>query len=108
MAARNRRAAPEPANLKQALERVPWASRGRETPISRLARSIVPVGNKAGVPKGDLALHIAIQDPAHEDWVMDIQGTAFQVGRGKLYTAGTLWKRSGSRSMRPTFGPTVG
>jgi len=53
--------------LKEALERVPWASRGRDTPISRLARSIVPVGNKAGVPKGDLALHIAIQDPAHED-----------------------------------------
>ena len=74
MAERNRRPASKPVDLKEALERVPWASRGRDTPISRLARSIVPVGNKAGVPKGDLALHIAIQDPVHEDWVMDIQG----------------------------------
>lgn len=75
-----------PGDLKEALARVPWASRGRSTPISRLAKSIVPVGNKAGVPKGDLALHISIQDPAHEDWVLDIQGTAFQAGRGKLFT----------------------
>jgi len=27
-----------------------------------------------------------IQDPGHENWVLDIQGTAFQAGRGKLYT----------------------
>lgn len=73
-------------DLKEQLARVPWASRGRVTPISRLARSIVPVGNKAGVPKGDLTLHITIQDPAHESWVLDIQGTAFQAGRGKLLT----------------------
>lgn len=73
-------------DLKEALSRVPWASRGRVTPISRLARSIVPVGNKAGVLTGDLSLHISIQDAAHEDWVLDIQGTAFQTGRGKLFT----------------------
>lgn len=73
-------------DLKEALERVPWGSRGRVTPISRLARSIVPVGNKAGVPKGDLTLSLPIQAPEHEDWLMDIEGTAFQVGRGKLMT----------------------
>ncbi len=73
-------------DLKEAFARVPWASRGRSTPISRLARSIVPVGNKAGVPQGDPSLHITIQDPRHEDWVLDIRGTAFQAGRGKLYT----------------------
>jgi hypothetical protein len=44
------------------------------------------VGNKEGVPVGDLTLSMPIQDPAHEDWVMDIQGTAFQVGEGKLLT----------------------
>ena len=77
---------PQSGDLKAALAKIPWASRGRVTPISRLARSIVPVGNKAGVPKGDLSLHITLQDPAHEDWVLDIEGTAFQAGRGKLLT----------------------
>ncbi len=83
---RGRGAAQRPGDAKAALSRVPWASRGRTNAISRLARAIVPVGNKAGVPRGDPSLHITIQDPAHEDWVLDIQGTAFQVGRGKLYT----------------------
>jgi hypothetical protein len=71
---------------KEAFDKIPWASLGRETPIAQLARSVVPVGNKTGVPQGDLTLHISIQDQAHESWVMDIQGTAFQVGRGKLLT----------------------
>lgn len=87
MSKRNRQKAAAPAtDLNSLFDRIPWASHGRETPISRLARSVVPLGNKAGVPKGDLALHITIQDQAHEDWVMDIQGTAFQVGEGKLLT----------------------
>jgi hypothetical protein len=77
----------DPPDFKEALSRVPWGSRGRDTPIARLARSIVPVGNKSGVPKGDLSLSLPIQAPEHEDWVMDIAGTAFQVGRGKLMTA---------------------
>ncbi len=38
------------------------------------------------MPKGDLTLHIPIQDPTHEDWVLDIEGTAFQAGSGKLLT----------------------
>lgn len=74
-------------DLKTALERVPWASRGRETPIARLARSLLPVGNKEGLPEGDLSLSMPIQAAEHEDWTMDIDGTAFQVGRGKLMTA---------------------
>lgn len=56
------------------------------TPISRLARSIVPVGNKAGVPKGDFTLSLPIQAPEHQERLMDIEGTAFQVGKGKLMT----------------------
>jgi hypothetical protein len=74
-------------SMKEALERVPWASRGRETPIARLARSLLPVGNKGGLPEGDLSLSMPIQAAEHEDWTMDIDGTAFQVGRGKLMTA---------------------
>lgn len=73
-------------NSKEAFARIPWAYRGRRTPLARLAQSIVPVGNKEGVPSGDLTLSMPIQDPGHEDWVMDIQGTAFQVGEGKLLT----------------------
>jgi Trypsin-like peptidase domain len=76
-----------PADLKSIFDRIPWANRGRETNISRLGRSLVPVGNKeGGFPKGDPKLYITIQDPDHEAWVMDIQGTAFQVGEGKLLT----------------------
>ena len=76
-----------PGDLKSIFDRIPWAKRGRETNISKLGQSLVPVGNKAGgFPKGDLKLHMTIQDPGHEAWVMDIQGTAFQVGEGKLLT----------------------
>jgi hypothetical protein len=74
-------------DLKSIFDRIPWASRGRETSISKLGRSLVPVGNKTGgFPKGDPKLYMTIQDPEHETWVMDIQGTAFQVGEGKLLT----------------------
>lgn len=75
-----------PANSQEAFARIPWAYRGRRSPLARLAQSIVPVGNKEGVPTGDLSLSMPIQDPNHEDWIMDIQGTAFQVGDGKLLT----------------------
>jgi hypothetical protein len=74
-------------DIKALFDAIPWSSRGRNTPISRLARSIVAVGNKeGGFPSVDLALNLPIQDPDHESWVMDIQGTAFQVGEGKLLT----------------------
>lgn len=76
----------KPPNSKDLFRLIPWAYRGRRTPLAKLAQSLVPVGNKAGVPSGDPTLSITIQDPAHEDWVMDIQGTAFQVGKGKLLT----------------------
>ena len=74
------------ASSKDAFANIPWAYRGRRTPLARLSQSIVPVGNKESVPGGDLTLSMPIQDPAHEDWVMDIQGTAFQVGEAKLLT----------------------
>lgn len=76
----------KPTNSKEAFAKIPWASRGRPSALSKLAQSVVPVGNKEGVPSGDPTLSISISDPRHEDWVMDIQGTAFQVGRGKLLT----------------------
>lgn len=76
----------KPQNSKDAFAKIPWAYRGRRTPLARLAQSIVPIGNKEGVPTGDLTLSMPIQDPEHENWVMDIQGTAFQVGHGKLLT----------------------
>lgn len=75
-----------PQNSKEAFQQIPWAYRGRRTPLAKLAQSIVPIGNKEGVPRGDLTLSMTIQDPEHENWVMDIQGTAFQVGEGKLLT----------------------
>ena len=74
-------------DLKSIFDRIPWASRGRETSISKLGRSLVPVGNKTGgFPTGDPKLFMTIQSPEHESWVMDILGTAFQVGEGKLLT----------------------
>lgn len=73
--------------LEEAFAKIPWASWGRRTPISDLAKSIVPVGNHDHVGKGpDLDLTISIHDDGFEDWIMDIVGTAFQVGRGKLLT----------------------
>jgi hypothetical protein len=60
---------------------------GRETAFSRLAQSIVPVGNHTNVrPPGDPTASISRSDPGFEDWIMDIVGTAFQVGDGKLLT----------------------
>lgn len=72
--------------LKQAFENIPWARGSRRTALTELARSIVPVGNQTGVPTGDLRLSISTKDDDFEAWIMEIQGTAFQVGRGKLLT----------------------
>lgn len=72
--------------MKEVLDQVPWASRGRETPISRLGQSVIPIGNKDNVLKGDLETYIHVQDPIHEDWAMEIKGTAFQAAPGKILT----------------------
>jgi hypothetical protein len=73
--------------LRKRFERIPWASFGRPTPISRLARSVLPVGNfPARLPSREAGVVIALGEPGYEQYLMDIQGTAFQVGRGKLLT----------------------
>lgn len=75
----------KPRNSKEAFERVPWASFGRETPIARLARSIVPVGNWDPVDAPRNAF-VSSNDPDFEAHLMEIRGTAFQAGEGKLLT----------------------
>lgn len=72
--------------MKEQLDAVPWASRGRSTPISALGQSIVPIGNSDHVVKSDLTAHIEIQDPRHEYHVMEIKGSAFQAAPGKILT----------------------
>jgi hypothetical protein len=73
--------------LREQFSKIPWASFGRQTPISELARSVLPVGNfPARMPSRDAGLMVALGEPDYEKYLMDIQGTAFQVGRGKLIT----------------------
>ncbi len=74
--------------LRQHFKAIPWASFGRQTPVSKLARSIVPVGNlpKDRVTGGPGTILATSREEGWEDQVMDIEGTAFQVGRGKLVT----------------------
>lgn len=68
---------------------IPWTSFGRETPAARVGRSLVPVGlysfelkpfDPAGTPAVDLT------EPDNEKYLMNIVGTAIQVGDGKLVT----------------------
>jgi hypothetical protein len=73
--------------LRDQFSKIPWAYFGRKTPFSVLAKSLVPVGNHHDVaPAGSNDTTISSRDPAFENWIMDIQGTAFQVGNGKLLT----------------------
>jgi len=70
-------------------ERIPWRSRGRDTKISRVARSILPVGilpfTPVPPPSGGIP-GISINHPDAEKFLMNIVGTAIQVGAGKLVT----------------------
>lgn len=73
--------------LKAAFDAIPWGKFGARTPISKLAQSLLPVGNfDARLPPLGSEAFIALGDPGYEQMLMDIQGTAFQVGRGKLLT----------------------
>lgn len=73
--------------LTKKFQKIPWSSFGRETPIARLAHSILPVGNfPMRLPSGDQAIIASSTDPQFEKYLMEIEGTAFQVGRGKLIT----------------------
>jgi hypothetical protein len=73
--------------LRQQFSKIPWASFGRPTPVSALARSVLPVGNfPARLPSRSAGVMVALGEEGYENYLMDIQGTAFQVGRGKLLT----------------------
>lgn len=68
---------------------MPWTSFGRDTPISRVGRSLVPVG----IFSFDLAPSIDqntpfvdVTSPDGEVYLMNIVATAFQVGENKLVT----------------------
>ncbi len=68
---------------------IPWTSFGRESPISKVGRSLVPVG----LYPFDLAPSINentpfinLTDQKGEDYLMNIVGTAFQVAKNKLVT----------------------
>jgi hypothetical protein len=69
--------------LREQFSRIPWDSFERQTPISQLARSVLPVGNfPTRMPSRDAGLMVALGEPDYEKYLMDIQGTAFQVRRG--------------------------
>lgn len=72
--------------LRDKFSKIPWASFGRQTPISELARSVLPVGNFPARLPSRAGVMVALGEQGYENYLMDIQGTAFQVGRGKLLT----------------------
>ena len=70
---------------------IPWWSFGRETPASRIGRSLVPVGvfprDPPQIPP-EQASTFSMTDPGNEEYLMNIIGTAIQGGPGKLVTCG--------------------
>lgn len=72
---------------KKAFDRIPWKSFGRATPLSQVARSLVAVGNHSNLstPNNEHR-YISSLDDGFEDWMMEIVGSAFQAGPGKLLT----------------------
>lgn len=73
--------------LRRQFERIPWASFGRRSPVSDVARSILPVGNfPSQLPPSNAATSVRLGDPDYEKFLMEIVGTAFQAGKGKLLT----------------------
>jgi hypothetical protein len=73
--------------VRKEFDKIPWMSFGRPTPVSALARSVLPVGNfPTRLRPRDDGILVALGEPGYEQYLMDIQGTAFQVGQGKLLT----------------------
>lgn len=76
---------------KQQTKDIPWASLGRETALSRAGLSLVAVGHlpfePAKLPEpGEPLPQVSSEDPEFEKYLMEIVGTAIQVGEGKLAT----------------------
>jgi len=69
----------------------PWASLGRQTVLYRAGLSLLPVGHVPYEPHappspGDPLPGISSSDPDFEKYLIEIVGTAIQVGDGKLAT----------------------
>lgn len=69
----------------------PWASLGRKTVLYRAGRSLVPVGHMPYEPQappspGQPLPRISSSYPDFEKYLIEIVGTAIQVGEGKLAT----------------------
>lgn len=77
--------------LQTAFSSIPWKSFGRNTPISRLSKSLVPVGNHDTMSKRQVLFGqregvVTSDSEDFESDLLEIIGTAFQVGAGKLMT----------------------
>jgi S1-C subfamily serine protease len=83
-------------------ERIPWASFGRESIISRAGRSLVPVGVLPFEPKAwtPNMPTMPVQHPDMEKFLMNIVGTAIQADRGKLVTCAHVV--TGVKQLQPT------
>jgi len=73
---------------KELSQKIPWTSFGRETVISRVAQSILPVGFLPYVPLpySETSPLLYFDGPEPENYMMHIVGTAIQAGDGKLVT----------------------
>lgn len=73
---------------RELAKHIPWTSFGRETAISQVSDSIVPVGFLpfAPYPYSDTSAPRHINTPKPEDLMMHIVGTAIQAAEGKLVT----------------------
>jgi len=71
------------------MQDIPWTSFGRETPISKVGRSLFPVGIFAFDLAPSIDENTPFVDtttPEGEAYLMNIVGTAFQAGENKLVT----------------------
>jgi len=70
-------------------KRIPWKSLGRETTVSRIGRSLLPVGVLPFTPLYVNPKEIPVisnDHPDSEKFLMNIIGTAIQAAKGKLVT----------------------
>lgn len=76
---------------KELTKDIPWNSAGKETVISKVGRSLVPVGilpfQPQPIKEGKIP-YITNENPDREKYLMNIVGTSIQAGKGKLVTCG--------------------
>jgi S1-C subfamily serine protease len=102
---KHKRQLQRPAQQNKILKDVPWTSFGRETVATRVGRSLVPVG----IYPFELQPSITEDTPSvdvtakgTEEFLLNVIGTAIQVGDGKLLTCNhvveALFEREKKRS----------